>query len=340
MVKQFLRACSILVADQKGNGVEITPPGESILRARFTVGYQSTTPAAFHCRVYNLSNTTVQKITNLANEPFNRSSGLPAFQTSAKIIFKAGYGDISQIPVLFNGQVYQMRVGKERNTDTFLDIFAQDGSMSHYTDSMNTTFSKGYNNTDVYNALGASLGKWGVTTNPPPMGLDGPAAVRGKVLYGKTTSHITSLAFNNNFTWAIQDMQLQAIPKYSFAPGSLVVVNSETGMIGIPEQTDQGIQCTVLLNPAIKWGTQIHINQNDIVHLTNKDQGLVTSTTSGQATGVPPLNADGRYVVLHAEHTGDTRSNEWYTKFVCLTVDPTAVKPATPGIPPPPLNNP
>lgn len=340
MVEQYLRACSIVVADQKGNGVELTPPGQNVLRMRFTVGYQSTTPAPFHARIYNLSYSTIQNIIGLANEPFTAQTALPAFQTSAKVTFKAGYGDVNQIPVLFTGQIYQMRVGKERNTDSYLDILAQDGTMGHYADFMNTTFNKGYNNVSIYDAMGGSLGKWGVTSNPAPDGLSTTPSVRGKVLWGKTTNHLSRLAYNNNFTWAIQGMQLQAVPKYTFDPGSLVVVNSKTGMIGIPEQTEQGIQCTVLLNPAIRWGTQIHINQNDIAHLTNTDQGLVTSDSTGQKTGTPPLNSDGRYVVLYAEHVGDTRSTDWYTKFTCLSVDPTALPPKANGVPlPVPLVN-
>jgi hypothetical protein len=70
MAQQWLRAASLVVADDTGNSVELAGPDlQDTLRIRFTVQYQiSATPASLKARIYNLSPTTVQKTVGLASQ--------------------------------------------------------------------------------------------------------------------------------------------------------------------------------------------------------------------------------------------------------------------------------
>lgn len=340
--RQFLRACSLIVSDMSGNGIELAGPDqENILRIRFQVNYQTTsTPATLNARVYNLSKNTIQRIVSLASKDPPNIDTLPN-ATSLKVVLKAGY--IENLGVIFTGQAYQLRVGKENNTDTYVDIFAADGDLVHAYSVENHTFSSGYKAEDVWNHIGNNMGKFGVSTGQPPEGMDPNPSPRGRVLFGPSRDILNDYSDTYQFSWNIRGMQLVGLRKFTFEKGSKIVINSMTGMIGVPEQTAQGIKVTALLNPAIRWGTQVVLNNADIARLLFSARGLTTPTVAGLQAGtlqsqIPPLNksgvnitdpedvltdSDGTYTVLWVEHIGDTRGTEWFSKFSCLSIDPT-----------------
>lgn len=331
MSQQWLRACSLVVGDDT-DAIELAgDPKNPVLRIKFTVHYYTkSSPASLHARIYNLSPQTIQSIIGFTQKNPPTATGI-AFATSGIVVLKAGY--IDNFAQIFKGFIYQLRVGKESNVDSFLDIFAADGDVAHNWATMNTTFAAGYTSEDVYKACGQSMQKWQVSQGPPPDGLNSTTgSPRGKVCFGMTRDVLRDLGESNNFTWNILDQQLQAYPKFTFRAGEAIIINRYTGMVGIPEQTDQGISVTTLLNPAIRWGTQVQINDTDIAHLVLKAPGAnynvpLSPGFKDQGAIVPPINSDGTYVVIHARYEGDTRGNPWYSHMVCLSTQPTAVIP-------------
>jgi hypothetical protein len=98
-------------------------------------------------------------------------------------------------------------------------------------------------------------------------------------------------------------------------------VTPTTGLIGLPEQTQNGLEIVTLLNPTLgKIGQQIKlvsdVNQLrfglDVTALPIND--FLSKTTA-------KLNVDGLDYVMRAEHRGDTRGTPWYTKLTCLAID-------------------
>src|SRR5690348_15711276 len=118
--RQWLRACSFVVADQQGNGIELAGPGQpQILRIRFQVNYYTfESPSNLYARVYNLSGTTQNQIRSLATKNPPTFAG-ESIQTAAKITLKAGYEE--NFGTIFEGQIYQIRTGKENATDSYID---------------------------------------------------------------------------------------------------------------------------------------------------------------------------------------------------------------------------
>jgi len=345
MTVQFIRACSLIVADDTGNGIELAGPDlNDVLRIRFTINYQIVaTPASLKARIYNLSVPTIQKLVGLASKNAPTNTGLP-FPTSARATLKAGYA--GNIGMIFQGTIYQMRVGRERNTDSYLDIFAADGDMAHNYATVNKTFAKGHTAGDLLKAVHDSFNPYQVTAGDPPHGLSTAPSVRGRAIFGMSRDVLREMGASNNFTWNILNNRLETVPKFAPRPGDPLEVNSGTGMIGVPEQTENGVSVTTLLNPAIRWGTQIKLNNNEIDFLVfqqfTEDHAASVTTTptlTKQGSPIPPLNADGNYVVLHANHVGDTRGNEWYTHMACISIDHTALLPPAANniLLPPPL---
>ncbi len=65
--------------------------------------------------------------------------------------------------------------------------------------------------------------------------------------------------------------QVTMIPRQGSRPGGAVVLNSDSGLIGMPTQTTDGIFARCLINPSIKRGSQVQINESDI-HRRGRDQ--------------------------------------------------------------------
>ena len=353
-MEQWLRNCSFVVADMDGNGIELTPQGGPVLRIRFTCGYQAESPAKFFCKIFNLSNQTVQRIIDLASKDRPKNTGI-AFPTSAKITVKVGYG--TDLNTLFTGQIYQMRRGRESNVDSYLDIFAACGDFANTYAPINTTFAAGYSLHDEYKAVCTAANPWGIeTTKPPEWMSTEQRAPRGKVMFGMLRDALRQLARTHDFNWSMQDQQLQVLQnvngtdnKFTMKPGEAIVLNSQTGLIGVPEQTEQGLTGLCLLNPAIRWGTHIIIDNKQIAQLVFQQVPHTGESTSQQGASdaslmtnpdmkqgnIPELSADGEYIVLHAEHYGDTRENDWYSKFVALAKNSVLI-PNTGQVPVPP----
>jgi hypothetical protein len=127
-----------------------------------------------------------------------------------------------------------------------------------------------------------------------------------------------NLARTSLCTWKIVNGKVVITNTKTYDPGTAVQLNVKTGLVLVPEATDNGIEVTCLLNPAIRIGQQVQIN--------NKDINTTSLTQSGQSLlPLLPFPAtvtnDGFYRVLVASHVGDSRGgSEWFTKMTCLAL--------------------
>lgn len=99
-------------------------------------------------------------------------------------------------------------------------------------------------------------------------------------------------------------------------PGAVVVLNSDTGMVGMPSQTMGGIEVRCLINPEIKAGSKIKIDEASI------QRQALTTNYSAQARQylIPDIASDGIYKVLGVVMSGDTRGTDWYQDLICLAI--------------------
>jgi hypothetical protein len=135
------------------------------------------------------------------------------------------------------------------------------------------------------------------------------------------------VAANTNCQWWIQNGAAEMAPLTGYIPAPPVLITPATGLIGIPEQTQNGLRLRVLLNPNILIGRTVQLQAapgssvNDInqyrygVDLQSSPINLLLAKSNTK------LNAAGLYYVMRAEHSGDTRGQPWYTDLTCLAVD-------------------
>lgn len=299
-VPQYNRFISLKIGGPDVEGIDL-----SDLRIRFSVRRGDlSTPNSADIRVYNVSAETARK------------SRLREFE---RVVLQAGYP--GNYGTIFDGTIKQVRRGRESQTDTYLDITAADGDSAYNFAVTSVTLAAGASPSDQINAVMADLEAKGVRLGELP-NLPSTRLPRGKVIFGMTRDHLDNLGRTTDISWSIQDGQLTLIPNTAYLPGEAVVLNAETGMVGLPEQTQNGITVKALLNPGIRIGRMLQINNSSIqryrygLSISDQTQNLLISNSSR-------LDADGFYRPIVVNHYGDSRGNDWYTDVICLAIDAT-----------------
>lgn len=303
--EQYLRVCTLIAYGTNLNGLDL-----SNLRIKFSVKHSdSQSPNTADIRVYNVSDETALSMLINLSPPSGISTSTPG-----RVVLQAGYQ--SNFGVIFQGNIKQIILGRESATDTFVDIVAGDGHLAYNYAIVNTTVAAGSTPTAQINAATTATAKYGVS-----LGYVGNADTinsvklpRGKVMYGNAKNYLRSVSQNVGQTWSIQNEKVTFVPKKSYLPGVAVVLTSKTGLIGTPQQTNEGVNVKCLINPMIKVGGRINIAE-----ATVQDFKINLSVPNSPANIAPPLTQDGTYYVLVTEQTGDTRGVEWYTSILGIT---------------------
>ena len=314
MPTQFIRNVSLIVAPRNGD----TALDLSEMHFRFiTKRGDLQTPNSLSIVIYNLSDATVQKLANAPTAEFSR------------VVLQVGYiGLIPDQPYLgtiFDGNIKYVRTGNDNSTDSYIEIVAADGDSAYNFAVVNVSLAAGSTASDHINACLIPMGQvqpQGVTAGSIPTYTT--PLPRGKVMFGKARDYIRNIADTVQASWSIQDGQLQLVPVAGYLPDEAIELNSATGLIGFPQKTQSGIVVRSLINPKIKIGARIHLNNAAI-------QRYSYSLAFGAYTSASPANvqllqalktdADGYYRVLWVEHSGDTRGNQWYSDLICVAVD-------------------
>lgn len=264
-------------------------------------------------RVFNLSQETLTKVKT----------------EYSRVVVQAGYVD-GPFGVIFDGTIKQFRIGREPDAlNNYLDILAADGDLAYNFALVNKSLAAGTTSGDRIAAAVAAMSPLGVNAGQLLIPSSGGILPRGKVLFGMAKAILRSEVQTMGATWSIQDGKVNVIPLEGYLPGEAVVLTSQTGLIGRPEQTIQGIKCKALLNPKIIVGGLIKIDNASI----NQTQAQITEALPGNAGQLAydkwaaiqqfaTVTDDGTYRVYVAEYVGDTRGIDWYVEMICLTVDP------------------
>lgn len=323
MSQQYLRQCSLIVANKAGQGLEF-----GNLRVVFEVRRGDTqTPNTCDARIYNLSTNTSNAL---------RYRGASEF---TQLSLKVGYQG-QPVTQIFAGSIKQVRQGREDQKNSYIAITAADGDEAYNFAPVAFTLASG---STPQNAVTTLLGAAAAAASGSPTGGSGGQQIsqgysptlspnkfiRGRVYYGCYRDEMRDLADSQDCTHSVQDGKFTLIPKTGYIPSAPVLITPSTGLIGVPEQTQNGLMVRVLLNPAIKIGQTIKLDSTDINQLR---YGLDTQSVAQNLTlaqGAAKINADGLYYVMRAEHFGDTRGTAWYSDLTCLAVDATVTPPSS-----------
>jgi hypothetical protein len=144
---------------------------------------------------------------------------------------------------------------------------------------------------------------------------------RGDVKFGLAAAQLDDVAATANCSWFIENGVVIFVSNTGYRSGDAVVLNSQTGLVGIPEADIHGIQAICLLNPNLKVGTRVQINNSAINQTPVNSPGFPNREQNELFADV---TNDGFYRVLVLKQYGDSRGNDWYSEFTCLALDPSA----------------
>jgi hypothetical protein len=301
---QYQRRVSIVVA---GAGVRWDFAN---FRCRFDVrrgDLQS--PNTCDVRIYNLSDDSANQLAPVTSE----------FKT---LTIKVGYGENTppeKLGQIFFGTICQVRIGRESQLDTYVDITAADGDHAYNFATISAS-QVSANPAGIAALLQNAMSAKGVTQGAKPAFSSASVLSRGRVFYGAVKEELRDFAVDANVAWSVQDQLLSFISMTAYSqPGPPLKLTPTSGLIGTPEQTQNGITLRALMNPSIKIASLIELDAT-INRLRYPTDYL--SVGGNLATALQnKTNDQNQYYVMWVEHSGDTRGTEWYTTATCLAVD-------------------
>jgi hypothetical protein len=126
----------------------------------------------------------------------------------------------------------------------------------------------------------------------------------------------------------VDEGKVQIVKAADTPTGQMINLSPQSGLIGAPEQQDDGISVKCLLNPSIKLNSFVHID-NSLIRRAKITRSSTTSSTkemtdkekatAAQKAALRELDNDGIYRVISLKHAGDTRGNDWYTSFTGIS---------------------
>lgn len=203
-----------------------------------------------------------------------------------KVILSVGYGELHQI---FSGDITKARIKRE-GMDFIMTLECAEG-YQEYTQARSTiTLGAGATDKQIVLEIKKTMPNLllGAVDVPNPRNLP-----RGCVLNGSSRDILNRMCLNNQANWFIQDGEFVFLPRNKVIDNDYFLISMATGMINSPEQTDDGLEVTCLLNPALQIGRLIKLES--IIDYFN-----------------------GEYKIVKLVHTGDGIGGDWHSKITVV----------------------
>lgn len=208
---------------------------------------------------------------------------------------------------IFDGSVIWPSRSKESNVDYVLTLTCIDGDTPLNLNHISKTVNRGLNMRTIVETV-CNDSEVQTPINKCSDGLSTQVLPRGKVFYGRPYDYIQDVCRGNSADYYIEDGNLNVVRLQDIAEDEALVIGPENGLVGTPQQTQDGVTFKVLLNPSIKMGTRIQLKNSQVNE---------TTVMPGQKQA--PLDDEWIYQCIEVTHRGDTRGNDWYTEIVGIS---------------------
>lgn len=206
--------------------------------------------------------------------------------------FSASYGDIKPI-LLFWGSTTNV-VHSHNGVDWKTTIYAGDGQKEFSTIPFSKTYAAG---TLLMLVLRDLTDAMGLQANIDVSLAKNQQAFKSFTCEGLAKTCLDQTCEANDLSWSIQNGMIEIQHKDDPPLGGALatILSTDTGMIGSPKLTADGVQVTSLLNPAIRPSRLITIKAMQTINQFGK---LMESKS-------PNKSANGTYIVDRAVFVGD-----------------------------------
>jgi hypothetical protein len=287
------RKFRVYVADQQGDAWDV-----SNLRCTFAIEKVALATANYaEITIYNLTNDSETTI----------------IKEGVRVIVEAGYDgfintetgeqtEAKQYGKIFDGDVIQFLRGREDNVDYTLTLICLDGDSFLNNNIIKTTLTAGMTQRQLVDHITAK------PLTPTEIGRISPELStqrlpRGKVFFGMPKDYLGDIARDNAASFWVDDGQVYITKATDITAEEALVLTPQTGLIGTPQQKQDGVSFKCLLNPSIRLMSMVKLD-NTMIRQQKYQLGQIPSQ----------LDQDGQYQVYKLRHVGDTRGDEWYTE--------------------------
>ena len=230
--------------------------------------------------IYGLSDDTIGKID----------------KENTVISIRAGYEN--NIDFIFKGVLVNFEK-KRKGPDTISQLICRSGTTN--IDVINETLGK---NTTVVDAIRACAVSMDIPLVIKESDFANEARYsKGNSLSGDPNQILNDLARTHSFSYVVVNDKLRVTKETGYLDGSVQEISQFTGMIGIPEISENGCDVSIIMNPRVKIGGRINVKSD-----------LKTFNFSNvYYRKIPPNAGTGVYRVFKVIHSGDTKTNTWNT---------------------------
>ena len=339
MSQNWNRHFELQILDEKGEGILIL----SDFKVNFRIEWADTRfPRVANVKIYNVSPETQARI---MGEEFSKIRIIAGYDGAMPVVPASDVGVIHPVSkgeegkisgtnhgLIFSGDIRFTINGKDNITDSWVLVQAASDYNAFLFASTKTTLAAGYTTKDLLDLTMKGFNPYGIT---PGIVGDMPATVfpRGLPLYHSNRDIMDDIAKMCGGTWQMVDGQVHVVPSDKYTQEA-IVLNGNTGLIGMPQQTmGGGVNVRCLINPNIKINGLVQIDQASIYRIAAGNADIAqtparigTSTVNGNIeTDVLPsktqaasIAADGVYIVKAIDYTGETRGQPWYMDMMCF----------------------
>lgn len=245
--------------------------------------------------IYNLNSATAQQV----------------LTQGSRVILKAGYQS-QPLQVIFQGEIYQPMFERENVTDMKLTLMCYTG-LKEVIGNFSAFRGSAFASQAALVAKMAASAYQPITVDK----IDSTALSQTmlpfpRTFFGDPNKFFDRVARANNMqSWyGFDGINIGAIQQTSAE--STITYTPTTGILGTPQQTQDGVQLRVLLDSRLRIQIppiQIQIN-NAVIRQLPRYPGSYPSV----------LDQDGLYLVMGLSFQGDSRSmTTWYTEIVACT---------------------
>lgn len=122
--------------------------------------------------------------------------------------------------------------------------------------------------------------------------------IRDTYLAGTLMDQLRAVAREGNFNCTIDGTTVAIWPKDGSRGGAMPVVSPETGLVGYPLYTENGIELTTLYNPSIRYGGKVKV----------------------ESVSTPAVGNWSPFQITH-ELESETPGGKWFTRIACNVLD-------------------
>lgn len=264
-------------------------------------------PETAQISIYNLSEDTESRILSKRDDGYVLTEG-------DHIVLLAGYeGNEAQI---FAGEVVWKKSRRANETDTFLEIVAvKDYEALRYSVAIGS-IPAGSNDEDEIGFISKALNgnKCSVAFSPD---LQQRTRPRGKVFFTKSWNAALAFCRNHDLIFGGgKDGLVLVGEREGTTDETEIILNTKTGLVGMPELTPGGVAVRCLLNPRITIGRKVRINNKDVQYSGGYDTQYAYDVNKNLVVANHKLlSTDGLYRVRSRDFVGDTHGNDWYCEM-------------------------